>query len=34
MKEKHRFRNYLEIFVDELKSGFLRRRLPKDKIGI
>ncbi len=33
LKDKEKFRKYVEIFVGELQSGYLRKRLPKDKVN-
>lgn len=32
LKDKNKFKKYVEIFVEELQQGFLRKRLPKDKV--
>jgi hypothetical protein len=32
LKDKNKFKKYVEIFVEELLQGFLRKRLPKDKV--
>lgn len=32
LKDKEKFRRYVGIFVEELEQGFLRKRLPKDKV--
>lgn len=32
LKDKDRFRRYVEIFTNELSSGFLRKRLPKESV--
>ena len=32
LKDKTRFWKYVQIFVGELEEGFLRKRLPKDRV--
>ena len=32
LKNKDKFRKYVRIFVDELENGYLRKRLPRDKV--
>lgn len=32
LKDKDRFKQYIDFFVEELKAGYLRKRLPKDKV--
>jgi hypothetical protein len=32
LKDKSKFKKYVQIFVEELEQGFLRKRLPKDKV--
>lgn len=32
LKDKDRFKKYIDIFVEQLEKGFLRKRLPKDKV--
>ena len=32
LKNKDKFRKYVLIFVDELENGYLRKRLPRDKV--
>jgi len=32
LKDKEKFKKYVEIFIEELEQGFLRKRLPKDKV--
>jgi len=32
LKDKNKFRRYVKIFQDELADGFLRKRLPKEKV--
>jgi hypothetical protein len=32
LKDKQQFKKYVEIFVEELEAGFLRKRLPRDKV--
>lgn len=33
LKDKEKFRKYVEIFVEELENGYLRKRLPKEKVA-
>jgi hypothetical protein len=33
LKDKEKFRRYVEIFVNELENGYLRKRLPKDRVA-
>lgn len=33
LKDKEKFRRYVEIFVEELENGYLRKRLPKEKVA-
>lgn len=33
LKDKEKFKKYVEIFVEELENGYLRKRLPKDKVN-
>lgn len=33
LKDKEKFRKYVNIFVEELEKGYLRKRLPKDKVN-
>ncbi len=33
LKDKDKFRKYVEIFVEELENGYLRKRLPKEKVA-
>ena len=32
LKDKERFKKYIDIFIEELEKGYLRKRLPKDKV--
>jgi hypothetical protein len=32
LKDKERFKKYVEIFAKELENGFLRKRLPKESV--
>jgi hypothetical protein len=32
LKDKNKFRRYVKIFQEELGDGFLRKRLPKEKV--
>ena len=32
LKDKFKFKKYVKIFEEELVQGFLRKRLPKDKV--
>ena len=32
LKDKQQFKKYVDIFVEELEAGFLRKRLPRDKV--
>lgn len=32
LKDKQQFKKYVQIFVEELENGFLRKRLPRDKV--
>ena len=33
LKDKDKFKRYVTIFVRELESGYLRKRLPKDDVA-
>lgn len=33
VKDKGKFKRYVELFVAELEGGYLRKRLPKDKVA-
>lgn len=33
LKDKDKFRRYVQIFVEELENGYLRKRLPKEKVA-
>ena len=33
LKNKDKFRKYVGIFVEELENGYLRKRLPRDKVN-
>lgn len=33
LKDKEKFRKYVNIFVEELENGYLRKRLPKEKVN-
>lgn len=33
LKNKDKFKKYAAIFVEELESGYLRKRLPRDKVN-
>lgn len=33
LKDKSQFRRYVKIFEEELVQGFLRKRLPKEKVN-
>ena len=33
LKDKEKFKKYVDIFVRELQNGYLRKRLPKDDVA-
>ena len=33
IKDKEKFKKYVDMFVEELEQGFLRKRLPREKVA-